>query len=398
MIQMKRWQFILMIILVVALGGSVAFGGAFLYSQDYRLVRLDDYEQYSYLQNKYGKLEALNKVLDDNYYKELDDKKVMESLCKGMFSSTGDPYTVYMTKEEFEDVKINTTGKFQGIGVTLALNKDGNIVIVSPIKDTPAERAGLKAGDIITEVNGVKYDGDTLEAAVANMRGEVGTEVEITYIRKNKKQKVKLIRANIVIGSVFSEVIDNIGYIYISNFDEATGKDFKKELHSLEMKKVKGLILDLRNNGGGIVQSGVEVADELLDKGILAYTEGKTKERHFINTTLGKTYLPYVVLINGNTASTSEIVVAGIKDNKGGKVIGTTSFGKGVIQSVQELPEGDAIKLTVAQYFSPEGKEIHGKGITPDYVVDLKETDTVDKQLNKALEIIKAEYKKRLKK
>ncbi|QAT42595.1 S41 family peptidase [Aminipila luticellarii] len=387
--QIKKRNLVIVIVVAALFGSVVTFAGMnFIPGQSVRISK-DDYSAYKTIMSRYAKVEALYETLNKYYYKDLDQDKLIQGMCYGLFEGTGDPYTNYMSKGEYDNLMVKTTGKLEGIGVTVGASSDGYIVVVSTVKDSPAEKAGIKSGDLILAVNDVSYKGSQLDTAVANMRGKVGSKVKVTYLRDGKSVEANLTRASIKLDSVFAETLDhNIGYIYISNFETDTAAEFKKELHGFEVKGVDGVIIDLRNNGGGVVESGIEVADLLLDEGVLAYTEGKSQERTYMKTTAGKTSLPYVLLINGGTASTSEIVAAGIKDNKGGKIVGTKSFGKGVIQSLAPLKEGDAVKITIAQYFSPKGKVIQGIGVEPDYVVELPENSKVDTQLNKAVELL----------
>ncbi|WP_312653156.1 S41 family peptidase [Aminipila sp.] len=389
MIQIKKRNLVIIVIIAALLGGMITYAGVtFIPGQNIRISK-EDYNAYKTIINRYAKVEALYQTLNKYYYKDLDQDKLIEGMCYGLFEGTGDPYTNYMSKEEYDNFMIKTTGKLEGIGVTVGANTDGYIVVVSTVKGSPAEGVGIKSGDLIIAVDDVSYKGSQLDTAVANMRGTAGSKVKVTYLREGKRIDANLTRASITLDSVFAKTLDNnIGYIYISNFETGTAADFKKELNAFEVKGVDGLVIDLRNNGGGVVESGVEVADLLLDEGVLAYTEGKSQERAYMNTKEGKTNLPYVLLINGGTASTSEILSAGIKDNKGGKIVGTKSFGKGVIQSMAPLKDGDAVKITIAQYFSPKGKVIQGVGVKPDYVVELPENSKVDTQLNKAIELL----------
>lgn len=393
MIQIKKKNFIILIIIAALIGTSVGVGGTFaanrlVFGENVK-ISTKDFSYYQTLSKRYGKLDSLYNTLEKYYYKDLDESKLQQGMCKGLFWGTGDPYTNYMTKEEYDNLIIKTTGKLEGIGVTMGIDKNGYIVVVSVIKDSPAEHAGIKAGDLIVAVDGKEYIGTDLDTAVANMRGDAGTSVKVTYAHEGEKKEVTITRAQINLASVYTKMLDhNIGYIYISSFETQTAEDFEKELHNFETKGVDGLIIDLRNNGGGVVESGVKIADMLLDQGVVAYTEGKTKERSYMKTTTGKTNLPYVLLINGGTASTSEILASGIKDNKGGAIVGTTSFGKGVIQSMAPLKEGDAVKITIAQYFSPNGNVIQGVGVKPDYVVEFTDKDKTDTQLQKAIELL----------
>ncbi|MBN7772874.1 S41 family peptidase [Clostridium aminobutyricum] len=394
MIQISKKNFIILIIITALIGTSIGAGGYFVVNNvilDKNVtLSANDYSYYQTLSARYGKLDSLYNTLSKYYYKDLDEEKLKQGMYSGLFWGTGDPYTNYMTKEEYDNLVIKTTGKLQGIGVTMGIDKNGYIVVVSVIKDSPAEHAGMKAGDLILAVDGVEYAGSNLDTAVANMRGDAGTKVNVTYSRNGENKDVVITRANITLDSVYAKTLENnIGYIYINSFETGTADDFEKELRNLEMKGVDGLIIDLRNNGGGVVESGVKIADMLLDEGVIAYTEGKTEERSYMKSTTGKTNLPYVLLINGGTASTSEIVAASIKDEKGGKIVGTTSFGKGVIQSMAPLKEGDAVKITIAQYFSPNGNVIQGVGVKPDYVVEMTENDKTDTQLEKAIELLR---------
>lgn len=389
MIQIKKRNLIIIVIVATLFGGMITFAGVTFIPGQNVIISKTDYNSYNAIMNRYSKVEALYQSLNKYYYKDLDQDKLIEGMCYGLFEGTGDPYTNYMSKEQYENLMIKTTGKLEGIGVTVGANIDNYIVVVSTVKGSPAEKVGIKSRDLIIAVDDVSYKGSELDMAVANMRGKAGSKVKVTYLRNGKSIDVNLTRASITLDSVFAETLDNnIGYIYISNFETGTAADFKKELHGFELKGVDGVIIDLRNNGGGVVESGVEIADLLLDEGVLAYTEGKAQERIYMNTTEGKTTLPYVLLVNGATASTSEIVASGIKDNKGGSIVGTKSFGKGVIQSMAPLKDGDAVKITVAQYFSPKGKVIHGIGVEPDYIVELPENSKVDVQLNKAIELL----------
>lgn len=394
MVQIKKRNLILLIIVTALLGTGAGVGGLFaathlLHGGSVQISN-SDYDYYKTLSTRYGKMDSLYKTLNEYYYKDLDEEKLMQGMYSGLFWGTEDPYTSYLTKEEYDNMVIKTTGKLEGIGVTMGIDANGYIVVVSVIEESPAQNAGIKSEDLILAVDDVEYAGADIDTAVANMRGDAGSKVKITYSRNGEKTDVTITRASITLDSVFAKTLENnIGYIYISSFETGTAQDFEKELRNFEMKGVDGLVIDLRNNGGGVVDSGVKIADMLLDEGVIAYTEGRTEERSYMKSVAGKTTLPYVLLINGGTASTSEILAAGIKDNKGGKIVGTTSFGKGVIQSMAQLEDGDAVKITIAQYFSPNGDVIHGVGITPDEVVELTETDKTDTQLEKAIELLR---------
>ncbi len=393
MFVMKKRNLIFLLIVAV-LVGAIGTGGVFYYAAyhagGYVKITKEDYDNYKVLDNKFGKLIELEDYISERYYIPIDEAQLMEGIYKGLFWGIGDPYSSYLTKEEYEEMMISTTGEYQGIGVTIAPDDQGMITVISPIDGSPAEQEGILAGDKIISVGGENYSGDTIDQAVAAMRGNPGTKVNLTILRGTEELNFQIIRANIVMQSVRSEVMDgNIGYIRISSFEEKTADDFKEQLRDLEVKGVSGLVLDLRDNGGGLVDVSVKVADLLLDQGTVTYTEDRQGNKQYYESEAGATSLPYVVLVNGGTASASEIITAAIKDHKGGAVVGTITYGKGIIQSVEQLPDGDAVKLTIMQYFSPDGNIIHKVGITPDYVVENLSTDDTDQQLAKALALLK---------
>ncbi len=392
MFMMKKRNFIFIIVIAV-LVGALATGGAVYFvgyaSGGYMAITNDEYDNYKLMKEKYGRLAELEQYIQEKYYVPVDNDKLMEGMYKGLFWGIGDPYSSYLSEAEYNEIMISTTGEYQGIGVTIAPDDTGLINVVSPIDGSPAAKAGIKTKDKIISVGGKVYDGSSIDQAVAAMRGKPGTKVDLVILRGNEEMEFTITRANIVMQSVRSEVLDgNIGYIRISSFEEKTAEDFKQQLRDLELKQVKGLVIDLRDNGGGLVESSIKVADLLLDDGVVTYTEDRKGNKDYYKSESGKTTLPYVVLINGGTASASEIITAAIKDHKGGTVIGTTSYGKGIIQSVEKLSNGDAVKLTIMQYFSPDGNVIHKVGIEPDVVVEVLAEDETDKQLEKAVELL----------
>lgn len=388
MVELKKRSVIALVILCLISGGLLSYMTA-RYVFGGILVSEEQYKIYKETGKRFAKVNELYDALNTYYYQDLNEKDLVKGMCSGLFQGAGDPYTVYMTEEEYESIMIKTTGELEGIGVTVVPDKVG-ILIVSTVNGSPAEAAGMKGGDYIVAINGVSYRGEQIDEAVANLRGEAGTKVKVTYLRNGESKEITLVRRKITLQSIFSkEPEEGIGYIRVGSFETNTAQDFKKELKSFESKGAKGLIIDLRGNGGGIVESGIEIADMLLDEGTLAYTEGKSRERIYMNTKKGRTSLPYVVLIDGASASTSEIVSAGIKDNKGGKLVGTTTFGKGLIQTIAQLDTKDAVKITVAQYFSPKGSVINNVGVKPDYEVEQPKDSKEDLQLIKAIEVLK---------
>lgn len=355
------------------------------------LVSKTELAKLHYMNQKYAKAEMLRKELMSKYYKDLDEDDIMVGMYKGMYAAVGDPYTMYLTAEEYEKLLAVTTGDFYGVGLSMSV-KDDNIVVMSTIEGSPAAQAGFKAGDLILKVDGVSYTANTLDQAAAKMRGDLNTEVTITYSRNDTEKSVTLVRKKIVTDSVYSDILDgNIGYIRITSFEIATADDFKAELAKMQKAKVKGLVIDLRNNGGGIVDSGLAVADALLPEATIVYLEDKAGEREYHNSDAKATSLPYVLLVDGGSASTTEILAAAVQDNKGGTIVGTTTFGKGIVQLIEPLGDGSAVRVTMKQYFSPSGKTIQGKGVTPDYQVQISEGDTTDKQLEKALSLLQTQ-------
>jgi len=343
------------------------------------------------------KLLTLKKYIDKNYLEPVDSQILMEGAAKGLFHSLGDPYSIYMNKEEFKDFKESTSGIYGGIGVIIT-ELDGYVTVVAPIEDTPGDRAGLKTGDRIIKVDDVEITGIGLEKATSMMKGKKGTKVIITIIRESKKEPidVEIKREEIILKTVKTDMIDNsIAYVRISMFDQDTGKEFKKALKEIESRNAKGLILDLRQNPGGYVTQCVDVADELLDKGIIFYTEDKARNRDITYSKDNKINIPYVLLVDGGSASASEIVAGAIKDRKAGIIIGEKTFGKGLVQTVEKLYDGSGFKLTTQKYYTPNGISINKIGIEPDIEVPaLEESDIQgigeikDVQLERAVEEI----------
>ena len=378
-----------MISVIVGFVVAGVIGTVFLITNDSVILSNKQYENLKYMTDKYSKTEQLYNTIQENYYKTVEDEPLLEGMYKGLFYGLKDPYSEYLTSREYQDLMVNTMGEFEGIGVTITGDSNGNIVIVSTIEGTPADQAGLKTGDVITMVDNEPYSGAELSKAASAMRGEKGTKVTITYWRGGVTTDVILTRAKIIDQSVYSKILsEDVGYIRITQFEKNTDKDFEAVLKELEGANVKGIIIDIRNNGGGLIDSGIEIADMLLGEGTITYLENNQKERTYYNSNDSTTSIPYILLINEGTASTSEILAAAVQDNGGGIVLGTKSFGKGVVQSVEMLPDGDAIKLTVMQYYSPKGNTIHGKGVIPEIVVENIEETVKDEPLEKAIELL----------
>lgn len=345
-------------------------------------ITREEYQHLTYMNEKYSKAEELMNSASEKFYKDVSEEDLLNGMYKGIFLGLGDIYSNYMTQEEYEAWMATTLGEFEGIGVTFNQDENGNFIIISTNPGSPAEKGGLKAGDIIIMVDDKTFD--NAESIGAAMRGEAGTEVKITYVRNGKEASVSLTRAIIITQSVTSEMLEgNIGYIRISAFEEATAEDFEKALSEMEAKTPKGLIIDIRDNGGGLVSGGTEVADLLIGEGTITYLQDRAGEKQYIESDSKRTNLPYVVLINENSASTSEILAAAVKENGPGKLVGVKTYGKGVVQATTEMEDGSAYKLTIMQYFSPKGNAINGKGVAPDY-----EVKGEGAQLEKAIELL----------
>lgn len=405
MVEIKKRNLII-IIVAALLFGCLGTGGA-MYALaaaggsggEGRQISKEDYAEYQHYKETYGKLDELKEFVSENYYEEISDEELMNGIYKGLFAGTGDIYSGYMTKSEYEQMMISTTGEYTGIGITMEADDSGYIVVVAPTDGTPADKAGIRTGDRILAVDGKEYTAENMDLAASAIRGKAGTKVSLTILRASdgKKTTMELRREKIVSKTVSSKMLeDNIGYIRISAFEQKTAEDFEKELHSMEVKGVSGVVIDLRGNGGGLVDASVAIADRLLAEGTITYTETQKGEREYYKSKAGATELPYTILVDGGSASASEILAGAVRDNGGGLLVGTKTFGKGIIQMLQELADGDGFKLTVMQYFSPNGDAIQKVGITPDIEVKLTEEDydgqgvlVNDRQLERAVELLK---------
>lgn len=390
MIKMKKRRFILLIIGVVLATLLTAAAGFFAVSQatGILLISQEDYDTLNDIGARYSKLYSMQKAIETQFLWEVDQDKQMDALYDALIETLDDQYSAYMDKEEYEAWQSYVQGVFTGVGVVFSQDKSGDFVISKVISGGPADSAGLKAGDVLLKVDGKAYE-DADQMAM-HMRGEEGTSVKVTYRRGSETKEAELVRAQVEEPSVYAETLDKqYGYIRISAFESGTAAQFKRELDEFETKGVKGLVIDLRGNGGGLVDAGVDIADMLLPECTITHTEDKAGKTKYYNSDEACTGLKYVVLVDENSASTSEIVAAAIKDNKGGSLVGTTTYGKGIIQGTVQFNDGSALKLTIQQYFSPKNNEIHGVGVEPDYKVKLSKNAKTDTQLEKALELLK---------
>jgi len=318
-----------------------------------------------------------------SYVEEVDDKTLLENAIRGMLSGL-DPHSDYLDASSFEDLQNHTTGEFGGLGIEVGM-ENGFIKVITPIDDTPAERAGIQPGDLIIQIDNKPIKGMNLQEAVTLMRGPAGSKIVLTILRNgiNAPFEVKLKRDVITVASVRGEMLQpGYGYIRISQFQSRTGQDLKKELATLNAGRtpLKGLILDLRNNPGGLLQASVQVVDEFINDGLIVYTEGRLPNaysRFMASAKAPADDTPMVVLINGGSASASEIVAGALQDHQRALIVGTQSFGKGSVQTVLPLSEESAIKLTTARYYTPSGRSIQAQGIIPDIVVEKARIETL---------------------
>lgn len=334
-----------------------------------------------------------------NYFdkKVLDSQKMINGAISGMVQSLGDPYTVFLPPEQNKEVKQELAGQFEGIGAQLGV-KNKKIVVIAPLHESPAEKAGIKSGDVILKVEGIDTANWTLPEAVAKIRGPKGTTVKLTILREgqDKPQEVSIVRETIRVKSVEGEIKDQVAYIKLSQFGDETNNEWLITVNSIanaikQDGKVKGLILDLRNNSGGYLNGAVFIASEFIKSGTIVIQErGEGQRQSFSVTRQGLLIdIPVVVLINKGSASASEIVAAALRDNRGAKLVGENSFGKGTIQEAQELGGGAGLHITVAKWLTPKGEWVNGKGLEPDIKVSLDEKDPArDLQLEKAIEVL----------
>ncbi len=345
------------------------------------------------------KLSAIEDVISEYYYQDadIDVEAMTDGMYAGMVSALGDPYSVYYTEEAWEEMMRDTEGIYYGIGAYLMIDQVTGLGKISGVIDnTPAQEAGLRENDLLYLVDGESTAGMDLSDIVARVKGEAGTKVHLTIYREGESDylEVDVERRKIEAPTVKYEILkDNIGYIQITEFDDVTTDQFTEAMAVVKGAHVKGLILDLRGNPGGSLNVVVDIARQLLPKGLIVYTEDKYGEREEYNCD-GRRQLdiPLVVLVNGNSASASEILAGAIKDYKMGILVGTTTFGKGIVQRILPLTDGTALKLTISAYYTPNGNNIHGVGIEPDVVCEFDSDayydESVDNQLEKALEEI----------
>ncbi len=362
------------------------------------LITQDEYQELISMREDFKGVVELQNHIEQNFYVDTSDIDFVEGMKRGIFEALDDPYSIYMNDDEYSDFIDYNKGSYGGIGVIVSPGEDGLITVVSPIEDTPGERAGLEPGDKIIKVYDQEVSGEKIDEAISIMKGEPGTEVQLSIKRNGERIfKVDIIREEITLKAVKSEVKDDdIGYLRLSMFDEKSSEEFEEHLEGLLNQGIKGLVIDLRNNPGGSLSECVKIADRILGKQVIVYTKDNKGDEEYEHSDPKKLEIPYTLLVNGGSASASEIVTGAVKDSHAGTVIGTKTFGKGLVQAVNGLRDGAGFKLTVAQYFTPNGSYIHGEGIEPDIVIEFPEEieddengDPIDVQLEKAIEVLK---------
>lgn len=347
------------------------------------------------------KTNIIREYIDRYYLDDIDSKTMADSVYKGIVNGLGDTYAAYYTTDEYKDITEKSSGTYCGIGAYVSTDPDtGNVVVVSPMKGGPAEEAGIKAGDIIYYVNGENVSGQDLTTVLSKVKGEADTKVDLKVWREGEKDylDIQVTRKLIEDDTVSSRMLaENIGYIKVTGFEEVTSKQFESAVDTLEKDGMKALIIDLRNNGGGLLTSTVKMLDRLLPKGLLVYTKNKqgvAEEYYAEDDECIK--VPVAILVNEHSASASEVFSGALQDKGVAKLVGTKTFGKGIVQTIFNLEDGTALKMTTSKYYTPEGRNIHKTGLTPDIEVELDENTlakdgeefAIDNQMQAALDYL----------
>lgn len=339
---------------------------------------------------------------------KVDDKTISNGMYQGLLDSLGDKYADYYDTDEYASTMEKNYGQYGGIGSYVSVNTEtGDIVLVNPFEGGPADKAGIKPGDVLVEIDGTSVVGMELDDVVAMMKGKEGTEVKVKIYRNKELKDIAITREIVDVPTVGHEILkeSNLGYIYVSAFDNVTASQFEEAIDDVEAKNTDGLIIDLRNNGGGMLDSAISMLDRILPEGLVLYTETKNGRDEEFFSTADKSYdKPFAILINQYSASASEVFSGAVQDFGTGTLVGTKSFGKGIIQTIfplRDINDGSAIKITTAKYFTPKGRNIDGTGITPDFEVEYDPDKTVEKdglnydnQLMKAIEVVKEKLQK----
>ena len=347
------------------------------------------------------KLSYLKKLIDETYLHDVKEKDLNEGIYKGYVEGLGDQYSAYYDKKETKELSESLDGSFSGIGAVMTQDASSGVITITQVyDDSPAKKAGIKAGDILYRVEEKTVTGKDLDKVVSWIKGKKGTKVNLTLLRGTNSDKIKVTATRDVINveTVKYKVLENqIGYISISEFDSVTGAQFAKALKQLQKKNIEGLVVDLRNNPGGSLSTVCDILDSILPKGLIVYTKDKNgKKEEYTSDEKHRLNLPMSVLVNGQSASASEIFAGAVQDYGKAEIIGTQTYGKGVVQNLFDLKDGTCVKLTTSEYFTPKGRNIDGKGITPDVKIEYKynaKDPKADNQLDKAVSVVKDKIK-----
>ncbi len=363
----SRARNMLVLTIGVVLGVSLALGQGVFAKREAAQLPLDELRAFT---------EVFGKIKEE-YVEEISDEKLLEDAVKGMLSGL-DPHSAYLDTEAFTELRVGTSGEFGGLGIEVSM-EDGFVKVITPIDDTPAARAGVQAGDLIIRLDETPVKGMSLNDAVKIMRGKPGTDLKLTIVREGQAVPLEIIvtRAIITVQSVKSRMLDpGFGYVRISQFQSHTGEDLIKAISQLKKEhgsKLNGLVLDMRNNPGGVLNAAVSVSDAFIKKGLIVYTEGRRKEAELRFNATPTDLLsggPLIVLVNGGSASAAEIVAGALQDHKRAIIMGSQTFGKGSVQTILPMNNGAALKITTARYFTPSGRSIQAEGITPDITLE----------------------------
>lgn len=347
------------------------------------------------------KLSYLKKLIDETYLHDVKEKDLNEGIYKGYVEGLGDQYSAYYDKKETKELTESLDGSFSGIGAVMTQDASSGVITITQVyDDSPAKKAGIKAGDVLYRVEEKTVTGKDLDKVVSWIKGKKGTKVNLTLLRGTNSDKIKVTATRDVINveTVKYKVLENqIGYISISEFDSVTGAQFAKALKQLQKKNIEGLVVDLRNNPGGSLSTVCDILDSILPKGLIVYTKDKNgKKEEYTSDEKHRLNLPMSVLVNGQSASASEIFAGAVQDYGKAEIIGTQTYGKGVVQNLFDLKDGTCVKLTTSEYFTPKGRNIDGKGITPDVKIEYKynaKDPKADNQLDKAVSVVKDKIK-----
>ena len=347
------------------------------------------------------KLSYLKKLIDETYLHDVKKKDLNEGIYKGYVEGLGDQYSAYYDKKETKELTESLDGSFSGIGAVMTQDASSGVITITRVyDDSPAKKAGIKTGDILYRVEEKTVTGKDLDKVVSWIKGKKGTKVNLTLLRGTNSDKIKVTATRDVINveTVKYKVLENqIGYISISEFDSVTGAQFAKALKQLQKKNIEGLVVDLRNNPGGSLSTVCDILDSILPKGLIVYTKDKNgKKEEYTSDEKHRLNLPMSVLVNGQSASASEIFAGAVQDYGKAEIIGTQTYGKGVVQNLFDLKDGTCVKLTTSEYFTPKGRNIDGKGITPDVKIEYKynaKDPKADNQLDKAVSVVKDKIK-----